>query len=81
MASPVIRVKPQFRNVGASWGLEHPVVYGRIIGVGWAAWDRHTGEVKFVSEAKNPVIAEIQAREFSMPQNYGQNPFIYDEIA
>jgi hypothetical protein len=74
------RVKPAWRNCGNSWGLEFPLLYGRITCLGWCAWDRHTGEVVFVSSADNPFIAEREAADFSRPANYSMSPFVLDAV-
>lgn len=40
-----IRVKPAFRNCGSSWGLEYPWIFGPFADLGYAIWDRHSGEI------------------------------------
>lgn len=58
-------------NNGYSWGLEYPVIYGYRFERGyWAAWDRHTGEVKAIAQTDNPTLGERWVQRFSQPDGY-----------
>jgi len=76
---PKVIVKKKFRNDGYSWGLQFPNVYGRLPQIGWCVWDRHTGEIKYIS-TKAGHLGESDVGRWSMPPNYYQNPFEYDEV-
>lgn len=72
-------------NMGFFWGLEYPNIYGeRPEFDGFLVWDRHTGEIKasFPHDRNHHgySLAEIQARRFSMPDNYTFNNFVLDEV-
>lgn len=73
-------------NAGASWGLEYPVIFGwRPERKTWCAWNRHTGEI--VHELEPNInqhgfdFSKDRIKKLSQPDDYYQNPAIYDAIA
>jgi hypothetical protein len=44
-------------NHGRSFGLQYPLIYG-LIDERWTVWNRHTGEVVYIEDERNPALAE-----------------------
>jgi hypothetical protein len=70
-----IFIKPAWRNHGGSWGLEHPLIYGKVPSIGWCIWHRHTGEITYISQAGTNAhgyeFGEDDCRKRSQPEEYG----------
>ncbi len=53
----MLMVGQNILNHGKSFGLEYPLIYGKI-DERWTIWNRHTGEVVYVEDEPNPALAE-----------------------
>lgn len=75
----ILRVKPRWRNHGASLGLQYPIIYGSITGFGFGCWNRHTGEILYIS--KKDRFIDRMGILLNLVHGYGNDSFssfLYD---
>lgn len=48
-------IPAQFRNCGASYGLEYPYIHAHDLAQ-WIIWHRHTGEIVHIEDDPHPVF-------------------------
>lgn len=68
-----ITVNEHNRNNGGSWGLEYPLIFGFLNGIGYAIWDRHTGDVVYVSPIFGAILGQKDVSDRSAPIGYANH--------
>jgi hypothetical protein len=71
-------IPEHFRNCGASLGLQYSYIYAHDL-QNWIIWHRHTGEIVYIEEEPNLIVAEYKCSDKCHELN-GLNPYPTQDI-